>query len=174
MFTLLLKANVEYAVYAPGHFSSSAALGFPADPSGGVDFVYAYQILNDQGGNQSVINLNVGFSEGTELPANIGFIAAAGGQVPSTFEFIPAGNPKTSAKWDYLAANVLAVGAHSDILIYTSPKGPEFDNASIQGGSSLGAQRLLPSPIPEPATLALGIIGGAVLLLSRLARWAKP
>src|SRR5262245_48184350 len=44
-----LNANVEFAVYAPGAFGTSAALGFPggADPSGGTQFVYAYEIFNN-------------------------------------------------------------------------------------------------------------------------------
>src|SRR5262245_23020689 len=40
-----IQADVNYAVYAPGQFSLSAALGNPFDPSGGTDYVYAYEIF---------------------------------------------------------------------------------------------------------------------------------
>ena len=53
-----INAEVDYAVYAPGTFSTSAMLGNPADPSAGQDFIYAYEIRNS--GTASVTKLSVG------------------------------------------------------------------------------------------------------------------
>lgn len=167
-----LKANVEYAVYAPGFFN----LSFPAtDPSGGAHYVYAYEIFNDQGGNRSILNFTVGFSGGNELPANIGHTALtlSGTPIaPTSSSFIPAGTPKTSAKWDFSPSTVFPAGTgrKSNILYYTSPYGPEWDNGSLQGSSGTANTQLLPSPAPEPATWILGLTGMAALMLFRFAR----
>src|SRR5262245_8466311 len=59
----LLKTNVDYAVYAPGQFGTSVAMGYnahtPLDPSSGTQYVYAYEIFNNAGGNVAVTTLSV-------------------------------------------------------------------------------------------------------------------
>ncbi|MFV2074191.1 MAG: hypothetical protein ACC742_16305, partial [Thermoanaerobaculales bacterium] len=141
VFTVNLKANVDYAVYAPGSFSNSAVLGNPADPSNGSQYVYAYQVLNDQDGNRPVTQLSVGFldmpPEGNsiddaEVPENIGFVDGfASLDVDPDSSFNPdndALTTKQAANWAF-AGTGLEPGTSdlSDILIYTSPHGPEWD-----------------------------------------------
>jgi hypothetical protein len=155
-----LSANVEYAVYAPGKFGLS--FGPLNDPSGGTHYVYAYQIYNTAvgAGARSISTLTVGL-DGNELPANPGFLGAALGLAPSGSSLVPAGPPSTSARWSY-TGTLLAPGGNSEVLIFTSPYGPEKESASLIGGITNAQQ--LPSPVPEPATLVLVGIGAMALI----------
>jgi hypothetical protein len=174
-----LNAQVDYAVYAPGQFGTSAALGAPghtpADPSGGADYVYAYEIFNGvPAGTVIDLNLSVGLASGaipngsTNITNDPG--TPAGGVAPSLSQFIPGSDPEQAAKWSYTTG--LAVGAHSDILIFTSPFPPQFFLSSMQGGHATIASSPLPSPTPEPATATLSIIGVVCLLVARHLRAA--
>jgi len=172
-----VMVNVDYAVYAPGAFSTSAALGNPTDPSNGLQYVYAYQLWNNVGGDSALSAFSVGFAdaadsdgatEGTnKLPANIGYVNITGdtGVSPSSqaFTYSLAGNAQ-SAFWDYSSG--LPVGGHSNVLIYTSPYPPETDTAMVQG--SLSDTQRLPSPVPEPATGLLLGVATAFLLAARV------
>src|SRR6476620_2640819 len=62
--TSSVTATVEYAVYAPGQISTSAALGNPADVSGGADYVYAYEIFTSAASLQEVVNLSIKIAPG--------------------------------------------------------------------------------------------------------------
>jgi hypothetical protein len=181
---IILDANVDYAVYAPGTFSTSAALGNPTDPSGGTQYVYAYQAFANPNGNRPVATLTVGFTDAVdgndeaEQPQNIGFLPGLAdppsAPVPA---FSPDNNPETvklSALWEFPINGGLdpALPANSDVLIYTSPFGPEWDVASVQGGG-LSSSESLPSPIgiPEPAALVLALLAAAAMVFyQRLGR----
>jgi hypothetical protein len=158
-----LKADVDFAVFAPGQFGLS--YGGAADPSGGAHYVYAYQVHNTAPGavgDRSISMMTVGL-DGNESPAGIGFVLA-GGLAPSSASFIPAGPPHTSAGWSFTGA-LLAPTMTSEILIFTSPHGPEFDTASLLGG--INNTQMLPSPVPEPTSVVLFILGAAALLAVR-------
>jgi len=160
-----LTAKVEYAVYAPGMFSTSAALAFPPDPSGGSDYVYAFEIFNDQGGNARVLNLSVDLAP-DQNPTIVTHNPSTpeAGLAPNLSQMIPVvGNPKTNVKWSW-TTSLFNVGLHSDILLMTSPFAPHFVLSSMQGGSTTLASASLPSPIPEPGTLVLLGTGLAGLL----------
>ncbi len=45
--THTVTAIVDFAVYAPGDFSLSAALGNPTDVSGGTQYIYAYEVFRE-------------------------------------------------------------------------------------------------------------------------------
>lgn len=160
-----LSVDVEYAVYAPGQFALSAALGFPVDPSGGADFVYAYQALNDgMISTTNLINLSVGLTPGA-IPngsTNIGFDPGFGLN-PNVTAFVPAGNPKTSARWTW-AAPLLNPGLSSTVVFYTSPYGPSMVLSSITGGHATFDSTALPSPVPEPSAVVLAAFAVAGLL----------
>jgi hypothetical protein len=163
-----LNVNVDYAVYAPGQFSLSAALGFPTDPSGGADYVYAYQPLNNApAGTTNLINLSVGLNPGAN-PANVGHLAGLG-QVSNVDQFIPVGTPKTSARWVWTSP-LLNPGSNSTVLYFTSPLGPQFLLSSITGGHATLASAALPSPVPEPSTFLLAAIAVACLFGVKLSR----
>jgi hypothetical protein len=159
-------ADVDFAVFAPGGFGLS--YGGAADPSGGTEYVYAYQIHNTAPGavgDRSISTMTVGL-DGDESPAGVGFVLA-GGLAPSASSFVPAGPPFTSARWSYTGA-LLAPGMTSEILLFTSPNGPEMDDASLIGG--INDTQLLPSPVPEPASVVLLVLGAAALLIVRRGR----
>jgi hypothetical protein len=164
------SANVDYAVYDRGQFD----LSFPGqDPSGGAQYVYAYQILNSLSSSASIQEFTVGL-DGDESPANIGSIAdpvPPSGNAENLAYF--SGSPATSAVWSY-ADSMVSPGAESRILIFTSPNPPEWDLASLLGtrgsiGQAPGSG--LPGPVPEPgALLGLIAIGCAFFLVRRLRR----
>jgi len=169
-----ITATIEYAVYPPGQFASSAALNNPTDPSGGTDYVYAYEIV---AGTQTVKDLSVGITPGG-VPAastNIGNYSFAPefGVAPTSSVFIlqtvPPPTKVTSAKWTNTSAT-LWQNTHSDILYFTSPFAPQLFISSISGGGTAIATNQLPSPIPEPSTAILAAVGFVSLLLARRLR----
>jgi hypothetical protein len=172
----LLKADVDYAVYAPGQFGTSAAMGYPGhtpvDPSSGTEYVYAYEIFNNVGGNVSVTTLSI------DIHWEIGMFGTAitdddltpqGGNDPSAASFVLLSGHQENTRWTWLSGG-LPLAQNSSILLFTSPFGPQMRNAAMTGGSGTNDQILtprLPSPVPEPGTLALAILGGLGLMAAR-------
>jgi len=158
-----LDVDVEYAVYAPGQYGLSGT-----DPSGGTQFVYAYQVFNNLAGNVPISSFSVGLDP-TANVANIGSDAGSGtplGTAPTANAF--TGVPPTSACW-YFFLNTIdppPANEYSTVLLFTSPYGPRWAPGSVMD-SGLSDKQDLPSPTPEPATLALMALGGVGLLLTR-------
>jgi hypothetical protein len=158
-----LDVDVEYAVYAPGKYGLSGT-----DPSVGTQFVYAYQVFNDLLGDVPVSSFSVGLDP-TANVANIGFDAGSGtlvGTAPTASAF--SGVPPTSAVW-YFYLNTIdppPANEYSTVLLFTSPYGPKWAPGSLLD-AGLSDKQNLPSPIPEPATLALMALGGVGLLARR-------
>jgi hypothetical protein len=150
----VLSVDVEYCVYQPGSFDDS----FGLDPSGGTEYVYAYQIFNDLVPHPTTMNPPMQGSlshfsihlMNNEEAADIGFVAGPNVD-PSNSAFT-----QNTAGWDFVnpALNYMQV---SDVLYFTSPFSPEWDDGAV-GGAGLGDQQDMPSPTPEPTTLmVLGI-----------------
>lgn len=176
--TNTFKALVDYAVYAPGTFSTSglAFLNFPADISGGTEYIYAYEVFN-VGVDESLTLLSVGLFTGGVANASILISNLAGtpegGVAPINSSFNPAGNvAHTNARWTFSStgANDLGIGDHSDILIFASPNPPQWKTSSITGTGATAGSALLPTPVPEPATYALAAIGAICLFAVRSLR----
>ena len=180
--TWVLISEVDYAVYAPGQFEASFGVG--SDPSAGTHYVYAYQLFNDpgnQGANRELTELTVGFTDlvdlvdDIELPANMGFLPNAFGDFGlDPFSSTLFGVGPGSAVWSYIGSPI-PVSSKSEILLYTSPYPPEFDAAAVKGGIGTGVDmdnHILPSPnsVPEPGTLALGMLGMVLLVTRRMWR----
>ena len=148
------SGTMDYAVYEPGEFG----LWFPGeDPSGGDDYVYAYQITNT---GADLIQCTVGL-DGDEPLGSIGYLPGTGIE-PTNSHFID-GPPPTSAgwNWDYMGSDTTA------IVIFTSDAGPEPDKASF-GTDPIDLTTIydVPSPMPEPVC-GLLLMGGAALVLRR-------
>jgi hypothetical protein len=168
-----IHVNIDYAVYTPttdpvgGNFNST----FPGqDPSNGSKYVYAYQLFNiGTTGDAKIMSFTVGLDGDIyESPANINSFNNPNlplGVTPLNMQL--SGSPPTSAIWNYTMSNI-GLGGRSKILMFTSPRGPEWDFSSIIGTSATGATGYLPSPVPEPATLLiLGVAGSLFLLLRK-------
>jgi hypothetical protein len=146
----VLSVDIEYCVYEPGKFDDTWGL----DPSGGTDYVYAYQVFNDldphptqnppMKGSLSHFSVHL---DDNEQAANIGFVAGTNVD-PSNSAFT-----LHTAGWDFVnpALDYMDI---SDVLYFTSPFGPEWDDGAITG-AGLGDQQDMPSPTPEPTTLTL-------------------
>jgi hypothetical protein len=163
-----LSGILEYAVYAPGNFNTSFD---GADPSGGNDYVYAYQIIGGAS-TESIKELTVGLN-GNESPASPGYVISPSNVSPNMpgglnpCQLVGGGAPPkyTSCAWDFVVTKVKS-GQSSKVLFFTSPYGPEMDSASIHG--SLNASTMsVPSPVPEPGTLLLSLtaFGGIVAIV---------
>jgi hypothetical protein len=164
------KALVEYAVYDIGDFSNSAALGFPADPSGGTEYIYAYQIQNT-GVDEALLLLSVGlFTGGVEDNASIVGFLASPNLNPNNSTFTPASvAPKTHARWSF-TSGTFTVGLTSDVLYFASPNPPQWKTSSISGMNATAGSGKLPSPVPEPAAWVLAAFGAACLLAVKCLR----
>lgn len=155
-----VSLDIEFSVYAPGQFDASFGLG--SDPSGGSDYVYAYQIHNNlqpKNSRDYIKIFTVGFSGGNEVPMGIGSLAGPD-RNPDAVMFSPVPPAVAqSAVWQFNTGNVLAWNEISDVLYYASPFGPEMDNASVTGRYGVFNQQQLPSPTPEPATIVFLVAG---------------
>lgn len=178
-----ITATVEYAVYAPGQFSASVALGNPVDPSGGSDWVYAYEIFAT---NTPVLTLTVNITPGNVPAPYVGSNRI--GDLPLSPELGESPDSGTTNVFFNWSTALLAINNvrwtnatngsnpdlwknnHSTILFYTAPTGPKFVNSSISGGGANVASANLPSPVPEPRTAVMAAIAGAVLLAVRWRR----
>ena len=150
-----LEVSVEYAVFAPGVFDdfllAEGAVG-EADPS---DYVYAYQFsVVSATGNGSAIGLTVG-THTDSLVSGPFSVAVAGTDVA------PSGgtNAATSVRWDVPAMT----SGTTEILYFTSPDGPQFDNLTVAGdpgfvGASFPGLAFSPIPMPEPSSVVLALL----------------
>jgi hypothetical protein len=174
--THTLTAVVDFAVYQPGNFSLSAALGNPVDVSGGAEYIYAYEVFRL--GNDAAVNaLSISLFPGA-VPNNSVFVGhdattPEGGIAPVASNFVPGGlDPKTNVRWNF----VPAIGGtdHSDILYFASPFGPQLLISTVGGTFVTAGSALLPSPVPEPSTCVLVAVGTVSFLVVRRRQKRAP
>jgi hypothetical protein len=173
---LSFSAQVEYAVYQPGP-GFNLTFGAGADPSGGTQYVYAYQLSNIGTASQRTVGaLSVGL-DGSPTVASIQSLPNIFGNLgldpygPNTrFELTP---PNSSARWAFSPSNSvpeLTNGQFSEILLFTSIQAPHFTSSTVSGGGmSATLAASLPSPVPEPAT-GLCIISWAMMAIGGMRR----
>jgi len=164
--------DVEYAVYDKGMFDLSFS---GADPTGGAEYVFAYQLYGDPIGWQPLYGLSVGILDGEDpfgppgVPVdNVGFVELDATASPNLMWVSRlADGVATSVRWDY--AGDLTRGHWSDVLFYTSPYGPapeeDWDDSNVSTMMGIVKNETLPhpDPIPEPATLVLVTAGLAAV-----------
>lgn len=160
-----IKVDVDFAVFAPGEYPGD-------DPSGGTDYVYAYQFFNDAVSDVAVCVFSVGI--GTNAGAdNIGDDPAGPGAdsgVPP--DLCTISQASASARWAFGWTDTgveVMPGQNSTVLIYTSPNGPRWCVASVIDGGLPVPVGELPAPVPEPASAMLLLLG-ALGALGRLRR----
>lgn len=177
-----VDGSIDYAVYAPGKFN----LSFPGqDPSNGARYVYRYQLHNNDVSVSSdyIKKLTIALVGDTQA-ANCMWIEPTSG--PYSIEgFVPdyrvrlTGSPPTSAIWYYRESSALQPGSDSKMLIFTSPYGPTYRLATIGSSSAIGHsvdylgnqynqwEGMVPSPVPEPASLCSLLLFGGILAVIR-------
>lgn len=177
-----VEADVDFAVYAPSPGASNfdATFGLGADPTGGTEYVYAYQVFNVTTGSISdtITEFQIGLDGDETLTGNpaasppdqlghVFFVDGTGDVSPSSALLSdPTGTPApTAAVWSFLSV-LIPSGQSSDVLLFTSPDGPEWDSATVGGDWTASGD--VPSPgVPLPATLALLTAGSSMLLARR-------
>jgi len=164
----LFAADIEYCVYAPGKFTERPAFsGESVDPT---HFVYAYQIAEVYDGfygqDSGYINqFSVGLSDLNECAENASYVTATGTAPTSDGEIVTG-----SVKWVFQpgvfsSSSTSYPTAPSAVLYFTSPHEPEWDNATATGAGY--DTQSMPSPAPEPATVAMLALGAAFVLRIR-------
>jgi hypothetical protein len=137
--------HIDYAVYAPNVYQGS----YKDDFSG--FFVYAYQIFN--------------------ISSTVGIDMFLVGKSADTDAFNPVFDPAmpyavSGGMWtdiqavrsqsvNYIFHDTIGANRHSQTLLFTSEDGPGMGKGVVSGGFMGGAIVDVPSPVPEPATLAL-------------------
>jgi hypothetical protein len=155
-----LNVAVDYAVYAPGSYNAAG------DPSGGTEYVYAYEIINTVNSSSvEVSTFGVGIAPGA-VAGNIGVDITAGapglsGGILTSQKFFAT----SGAHWGF-DTNLINPGDYSTILLFTSPQAPQWMTGSVADGG-LSQQQDLPSPLPEPATFGFLALGGLIMIFKR-------
>ena len=151
-----LSGYVDWAVFGPGDFPYS---GY--SPTAG-ELTYAYQVFCT--GTDAISSFSVAVNNPAD---NVGSFSGLAGDAVLAAELTVPG----SAQWTFAGIDT---GGNSEGLAYSSLKVPEdFFGVVVNGGSYAVA---IPLPttsavdIPEPATIGLLAVGGALLLLLRRRR----
>ena len=146
------NGSVDYAVYEPGYFNSAIT-----------DYVYAYQVFNDQSSTAgidffSVVDLSGvswAWCEPISRGEQLGSFSSAVHLQNSVLYYFP---------------DAVEAGEHSWTLLFRSdsaPCWPDWENGVIAGGAAGSVNRIVPSPVPEPATLILLFSGAFMALRGR-------
>lgn len=165
-------AEVDWAAFQHGDFQlylNSQGIA-QSDPSAAGEIVYVYQISSVTSASPGIDTLTVGVdaADGRGTVSAPSFVATglAASKPPTG-----GGDNTTSMAWFFNGTEPL-VGETSDLLVFTSPFLPEFDFLQINSGlggpavsplvASIGDRRN--RMIPEPSSLALGLLGSLGLL----------
>jgi len=152
------SADVEYAVYAPATYPGS-------HPDKDAKYIYAYQVFASSAGTATLtsLSLNLPVGAGAASPGDDLTYGMAGGVAPLLSRL--TGSPPTIVQW------VLDVdgGEHSTVLLFSSPNSHTLAAATLANGG-VGDTQSLPTPLPEPTTMALLALGALVLVR----RWRRP
>jgi hypothetical protein len=173
-----LKADIDYAVFAPGNFPASdfgtidpATLFVPSTPNTpssfvtpnaftytNKDYIYAYQIFN-KGGNTagtSYENLDV-----SSVRFGLGLTNPPTNPIDSAGQSNPSKDPSAislsyydviddATEFQFTMKGEIDPGQESEILFYSSPLGPGLVQSYILGGLGTAPLAQLPSPaLPE-------------------------
>ena len=147
----VLLADVDYAVFAPGDYGG-------IDPSGGTEYVYAYQVFNNSP-DGSISMFSVSLIDGSGATGDT-IDAGYGGDVTPTNIYIDYGSNSFKIA---LFTPSLPAGQFAEVGLFTSPNPPVMIVSSVIN-SGRSAQGEAPTPVPEPATISLLGLAGLALL----------
>lgn len=173
-----VTAEVDWAAFGPGKFQLFLDTEGIAqvDPSGPNEVIYVYQITSVTAASPGIDTLTVSIDaadgRGAVLAPSFVLTGGASEQSPAS-----GGDNTTSMAW-FFNGSELVPGDTSSLLVFTSPFAPEFDFMQLNSGLAGPVNpALVPSPsdrlfqfdIPEPTSLAIGLICSAVMICSRRA-----
>jgi len=167
----IMAVRVEYCVYYPGYFSNY----FPGqDPTGGTEYIYAYQLFNNIDPHPSVgtgygpdyvDRFSVGLDQ-DESADNCSYVPGTG--IVPVPDVLTAGS--TQAGWTF-GTTAMAwstdPAAISAVLYFSSPNSPEDDRTTLSGWQSAGGWLPSPSSIPEPTVMTVMAVGLALGVIHR-------
>jgi hypothetical protein len=145
------SATVDYAVFAPGDFQGT-------DPSGGTQYIYAYQYFVNVGS----ANLFQGTVAVDDPAANSGsYLPTTSGVDPFLLVLDPVGTKSFVSIFN----TTVPAGDNSVVVLFASPNPPTLGTTSVTfiGSPAVVSDTLIPTPTPEPATLALVAMGGLLI-----------
>lgn len=155
-----LEGDLDFAVFTTDVFDTQfGGLGYvpSAYPTGGL--VYTYQLTNTAGANGDAISAEI---VGITNPANTIGSFDIGDVMPSLTTF-SSGN----ATWQYNPTIPIAMTSWG--MAFSSPNAPMYGaSLTIDGGGSattVGIPTPGPNAIPEPCSLGLWAVCGALALL---------
>lgn len=179
-----VEAVVEWAAFAPvpggglHKFQQYLDAHHPGavNPVGNLsnEVIYAYEIVSVANANPGISLLTVGV-DANDARGSVGptTIALTGGTAASS-----SADQGTSMAWQF-AGPLVGAGGKSQILVFSSPFVPELDNLTVLSGAAAPllspqvgspADLIFMGEIPEPASLALVVLGAAAVLSARRRR----
>jgi hypothetical protein len=155
-----LAGRIDYAVYED----------YPGNSPFQAQYLYAYQIMNSDFSYVGVDSLSIAILEGAGV-GNIGSDSSLtpDGVEPSLQYFSPSPQAPQSAIYLFVPSlnGLVESGCSSAVLLFGSDNAPAEGFGIIEGGSIGKIVEGLPTPLPEPVTIFLLGIGGAVITLTQ-------
>ena len=154
-----MSGYVDFAGYEPSTFP-------PVTAESG--YVYAYQVYSESCSNKSIGSFSLAVSPDSDV-LSIGYDSTYSTGVEPSFSFFsPDQTNPDSADFLFMPkptfSGLIAPSENSAILYFISNNAPTEGFGHVEGAGIGGNVASLPTPVPEPATIALMSLGLAVLI----------
>lgn len=159
-----LSGQIEYAVYD----------NYPGNWPSGDQYIYAYHITNSQFSDVAIDSFSLSILEGANVGLLIGHdsYGVTDGIAEMYAYFSPDSFAPQSAIYLFMpeimgGQGLIESGDESFNLLFSSPYAPTTGYGLVDGGSIGAMVPGLATPLPEPATILLLGIGGALVTMMR-------